>query len=100
MSPIGPSSRPGSPSISPSWRSGPRRISPARSSGGTLRPLPEADEDDDLGLQALIRWVENLWAALVAFQWVVVAGGLAVPAMALINYVAYRGAYWKLALEA
>jgi hypothetical protein len=29
-----------------------------------------------------------------------VAGGLAVPTMALINYVAYRSAYWGLALEA
>jgi hypothetical protein len=36
---------------------------------------------------------------LVAFQWVSVAGELAVPSMALVNYVAYRSAYRKLALE-
>jgi hypothetical protein len=53
--------------------------------GAPLGPLAEADQDDDLGLQ-------------VAFQWVPVAGGLAIPAMALINYVAYRSAYRKLAL--
>jgi hypothetical protein len=35
---------------------------------------------------------------LVAFQWVPVAGGLAVPAMALVNCVAYRSAYRWLAL--
>ena len=47
----------------------------------------------------LLRWVVRLAVVvLVAFQWVPVAGGLAVPAMALINYLAYRSAYWKPAL--
>lgn len=49
----------------------------------------------------LLRWGVRLAVVLlVAFQWVPVAGGLAVPAMALINYGAYRAAYRKLALEA
>ena len=47
----------------------------------------------------LLRWgVRLAVVVLVAFQWVPVAGGLAVPAMALINYAAYRTAYRKLAL--
>ena len=47
----------------------------------------------------LLRWGVRLAVlVLVAFQWVPVAGGFAVPAMALINYVAYRSAYRKLAL--
>jgi hypothetical protein len=49
----------------------------------------------------LLRW--GVWLAvliLVTFQWVPVAGGLAVPSMALINYGAYRSAYRKLALGA
>jgi hypothetical protein len=47
----------------------------------------------------LLRWGVRLAVlVLVAFQWVPVAGGLAVPSMALINYVAYRSAYRKLAL--
>jgi hypothetical protein len=32
--------------------------------GAVLGPLTEADQDDDLGLQGLIRWVEDLWAGL------------------------------------
>jgi hypothetical protein len=49
----------------------------------------------------LLRWgVRLAVVVLVAFQWVPVAGGLVVPAMALINYVAYRSAYRKLALGA
>ena len=32
--------------------------------GAVLGPLTEADEDDALGLQGLIRWVEDLWAGL------------------------------------
>jgi hypothetical protein len=48
----------------------------------------------------VLRWGVRLAVLiLVAFQWVPVAGGFAVPAMALINYVAYRSAYRKLALE-
>jgi hypothetical protein len=44
----------------------------------------------------LLRWgVRLALLVLVAFQWVPVAGGLAVPSMALIDYVAYRGAYRK-----
>jgi Zn finger protein HypA/HybF involved in hydrogenase expression len=47
----------------------------------------------------LLRWGVRLAVVLlVAFQWVPVAGGLAVPSMALINYVAYLTAYRKLAL--
>ena len=47
----------------------------------------------------LLRWgVRLVILALVAFQWVPVAGGFAVPAMALINYGAYRGVYRKLVL--
>ena len=53
------------------------------------------------GRGLLLRWVVRLaMLVLVAFQWVPVAGGLAVPAMALINYVAYRSAYRSLALGA
>ena len=47
----------------------------------------------------LLRWgVRLALVVLVAFQWVPVAGGLALPAMALINYGAYRTAFRKLAL--
>jgi hypothetical protein len=47
----------------------------------------------------LVRWgVRLAVVVLVAFQWVPVAGGFVVPSMALINYVAYRSAYRKLAL--
>lgn len=53
------------------------------------------------GRELVLRWGVRLVAlALVAFQWVPLAGGLAVPAMALIHYGAYRGAYARLALEA
>lgn len=46
-----------------------------------------------------LRWgVRLLVLALVAFQWVPVAGGFAVPAMALIHYGSYRGVYRRLAL--
>jgi hypothetical protein len=49
----------------------------------------------------VLRWAVRLAIlVLVAFQWVPVAGGLAVPAMALMNYVAYRSVYRRLALEA
>jgi hypothetical protein len=51
------------------------------------------------GRSFLLRWgVRLAVVVLVAFQWVPVAGGLIVPAMALINFVAYRSAYRKLAL--
>ena len=47
----------------------------------------------------VLRWgVRLLVLALVAFQWVPVAGALAMPAMALITYGAYRGSYRRLAL--
>ncbi len=47
----------------------------------------------------LLRWgVRLVVLVLIAFQWVPVAGGFTVPAMALINYVAYRTAYRKMAL--
>ena len=51
------------------------------------------------GQRWLLRWGVRLAVViLVAFQWVPVAGGLAVPSMALISYAAYRTAYRKLAL--
>jgi Zn finger protein HypA/HybF involved in hydrogenase expression len=51
------------------------------------------------GRGLLLRWVVRLAViVLVAFQWVPIAGGFAVPAMALINYVAYRSAYRRLAV--
>ncbi len=47
----------------------------------------------------VLRWgVRLVVLSLAAFQWVPVAGGLALPAMALINYAAYRTAYARLAL--
>jgi hypothetical protein len=50
------------------------------------------------GRGLLLRWGVRLAVIiLVAFQWVPVAGGLAVPSMALINYGAYRTVYRKLA---
>ena len=46
-----------------------------------------------------LRWgVRLAILVLVAFQWVSVAGGQAVPSMALISYAAYRSAYRRLAL--
>jgi hypothetical protein len=48
----------------------------------------------------LLRWgVRLALVVLVAFQWVPVAGGFALPAMALINYAAYRTAYRSLAIR-
>jgi hypothetical protein len=32
--------------------------------GAVVGPWSEADEDDDLGLQGLLRWVEDLWGGL------------------------------------
>lgn len=53
------------------------------------------------GRGLLLRWVVRLAVlVLVAFQWVPIAGGLAVPAMALINFVAYRSVYRRLAMGA
>lgn len=53
------------------------------------------------GRGLVLRWgVRLAILALVAFQWVPVAGGFAVPAMALISYGAYRTTYRRLALEA
>ena len=47
----------------------------------------------------VLRWgVRLVILALVAFPWVPVAGGFAVPAMALINFEAYRGVDRRLAL--
>ena len=52
------------------------------------------------GRRLLLRWGLRLaMLILVAFQWVSVAGALALPVMALINYGAYRTAYRRLALE-
>ena len=45
----------------------------------------------------LLRWAVRIAVLiLVAFQWVPVAGGLALPAMAMLNYGAYRGAFRRL----
>ncbi len=50
------------------------------------------------GQGIVLRWLVRLAIiVLVAFQWVPVAGGFVVPSMALINYLAYRGAYRRLA---
>jgi hypothetical protein len=47
----------------------------------------------------VLRWgIRLAVVVLVAFQWVPVAGGLAVPLMTLISYAAYRTAFRKLAL--
>lgn len=51
------------------------------------------------GRGLLIRWGVRLASiALVGLQWVPVAGGLALPALGLISYLAYRAAYRDLAL--
>ncbi len=56
-----------------------------------LQPLVEADEDDDLGLQGLIRWVEDLWGGLGPIALIVfpaltlLAFGLALLALLLIE---------------
>ena len=66
----------------------------AVTAGTFLRSIPP-------GRGFLLRWGVRLAVLiLVAFQWVPVAGGLALPAMALINYGAYRTAYKKLATGA
>ena len=52
------------------------------------------------GRRFAIRWAVRLAVlALVAFQWVPVAGALALPLMAIINYVVYRQAFRGAALE-
>jgi hypothetical protein len=51
------------------------------------------------GRGLLLNWgVRLAIVMLMAFQWVPVAGALTVPAMALINFVAYRTAFRRLAL--
>jgi hypothetical protein len=50
------------------------------------------------GRSFLLRWgIRIVSVVLVAFQWVPLLGRLIVPAMALINYTAYRSAFRKLA---
>ena len=50
------------------------------------------------GRGLVLRWgVRLVVVSWCACQWVPVAGGFAVPAMALINYASYRTAYRKLA---
>ena len=52
------------------------------------------------GRGLVLRWVVRLAILmLAAFRWVPVAGGFVLPAMALINYGAYRAAYRALALR-
>jgi predicted RNA-binding Zn-ribbon protein involved in translation (DUF1610 family) len=36
----------------------------SKARGLVVGPLSEADEDDDLGVQSLLRWVEDVWSAL------------------------------------
>src|SRR4051812_16753526 len=36
----------------------------SKARGFVVGPLGEADEDDDLGLQGILRWVEDLWGGL------------------------------------
>ncbi len=51
------------------------------------------------GRAILLRWgVRLAIVILVAFQWIPVAGGFALPLMALINYGVYRGVYRGLAM--
>lgn len=56
-----------------------------------LGPLADADEDDDLGLQGLIRWIEDLWGglgplALIVFPMLtLIAFGLAVLVLVLVE---------------
>jgi hypothetical protein len=52
------------------------------------------------GRNFLLRWgIRIVSLVLVAFQWVPLLGGLLLPAVALINYWAYRNAFKKLAME-
>jgi hypothetical protein len=59
--------------------------------GMVVAPLAEADEDDDLGLQGLIRWVEDLWGvlgpvALIVFPLLTLAAfGLAILILVLVE---------------
>lgn len=63
----------------------------SRVRGAVLGPLAEADEDDDLGLQGLLRWVEDLWGglgpvALIVFPLLALAAfGLAVLVLVLVE---------------
>jgi hypothetical protein len=51
------------------------------------------------GRGLLLRWGVRLAVVLlVALQWVPVAGALAVPVMAVVNYAAYRSSFRKLTL--
>jgi hypothetical protein len=51
------------------------------------------------GRNLVLRWgIRLVSLVLVAFQWVPLLGGLLLPAMALINYGAYRNAFKELAL--
>ena len=51
------------------------------------------------GRNFLLRWgIRLVSLVLVAFQWVPLLGGLLLPALALINYGAYRNAFGKMAL--
>lgn len=47
-----------------------------------------------LGKRIVLKWaVRVLFIFLIAVQWVPMLGGFVVPAMALVNYGAYRGAF-------
>jgi hypothetical protein len=63
----------------------------SKARGAVLGPLVEADEDDDLGLQKLLRWIGDLWGtlgpvALIVFPLVTMAlFGVAVVIVVLID---------------
>ncbi|HEU5119223.1 MAG TPA: hypothetical protein VFT74_21715, partial [Isosphaeraceae bacterium] len=63
----------------------------SRVRGAVFDPLSEMDEDDDLGLQGLVRWVEDLWGvlgpvALVVFPILTLSAfGLAVFLLVLVE---------------
>jgi hypothetical protein len=52
-----------------------------RARGWIAKPLQEADEDDDLGLQVILRWVEDLWSGLGAVALILL------PLMAIAVFV-------------
>jgi hypothetical protein len=53
----------------------------SKARGWIVRPLQDADEDDDLGLQVILRWVEDLWSGLGA------ATLILLPLMTIVVFV-------------
>jgi hypothetical protein len=53
-----------------------------------------------MGRRFLLRWaIRLLFVALIFLQIIPLVGAVVVPVMALISYLAYRGAYTSLMLE-